>query len=306
MKHAHKYSIPQAYRELATLSESGIAMADAFKRSSFMNYPDSGVILRALEGGSSLSKALSYGSFSRRSDRIHLEVAEYGGFVPSTLKQIAVGEEQRAQHLRRIKTRWLMQLATLAIAWLAGLVVAAFSSEVSFIGKLLTNTLYCGLVLMELAYINRLTQKESWWWLNQCCRWGKLHTPVGQHLICAHWLKLLGHQLKAGIDAAAGLKKMEGMIADANMRHRVQSAQAQVEQGGSLMEALISTGIVSDAQKKSLLITGEKSGRLEEMIDRTAHQSEEALQLQLNEIFFWLPKVVYVFVVVFAMKVIFP
>lgn len=297
--------LPQWLRELATLLDSGIPAADAFRKSSLMAHPMGRRMAQMLSDGKTLTAAFNRGLFLHAADRVMLHAAEAGGFVPTVLKQLALRAEQRERRQKQMQVRWLLLIAILTIAWLSGLLVAYFSPEQSFVAALFGNTLVCAFMLGMLRCVSGLMAKDSWWWLNTMCRFGRLHHTTGQHLMAAHWLRLVSQQIGAGLDAATALENMVGLLSHALVQISVRQAANLVAEGHSLVDAFMAAHLVSAPSITGPLVAGEHSGQLVDALTRAADMSEAALQDMLAELQAWIPRVLYVFVAIFAISVIF-
>lgn len=297
--------LPQGLRELATLLESGISAAEAFQKSSFHEHPAGRTAAKKLRQGQSVASVLGLTLLPSPADRTLLAAAEFGGFLPETLRELAQHAEQRDRRIRQLKSRSVFYLAVLAIAWLAGVVVAYFSVEQSVLQALFVNTALCVVMGIFLRGINRLLMQDSWWWLNALCRFGRLHTPVTQKLMAARWLSLLGRQLAAGIDAARSLENMVKLLPDTDVSQAVRDAARLTAQGHSMAQALSEVNLVTAPEVVGPLVAGEHSGRLPEALAHAAALADAQLQSLLSELVAWIPRFLYVIVCLFSISVIF-
>lgn len=308
-KVARNAPLAQWFRELATMLEAGIPAADAFQKSSLIHHWAGPQALKSLRDGQSLTMALNKNFFPRQSDRVMLQAAEAGGFMPDALKRLAQQAEARDQRVRQIRTRWLLLVAILLIAWFAGAVVAWFSveatPEVSFPKTIFLNTIVCASVVMVYRWVNQLMCKDGWWWLNAMCRLGWLHKTVAQQIMAAHWLDLLGQQLAAGLDAASSLRNMMRLLPHPPVQVAVRRASELVAQGHALSDVLRETKLITAAEITGALVAGEASGRLAPALLHVAQLADAQLQIRLDELQSWIPRALYVLVVLFALTVIF-
>lgn len=296
--------LPQWLRELATLLESGIPAADAFHKSSLMQLPAGRRMAQMLNDGQSISAAFGRGLFLHAADRVLLKAAEAGGFVPTVFKQLATRAEQRAARVRKMRVRWHLLTAILVIGWVAGFLLACFSTTQSVLSALIGNTLICALVFWLMRCINGLMCKDSWWWLNTLARFGRFHAQTAQNLMAAHWLRLLSQQISAGLDAATAMDNMVGLLSYAPVQASVRAASEMVAEGNTLRDALMSAHLLSAAKITGQLLAGEYSGSLEASLTRVADDAEAQLQSLLQELQDWIPRLLYVIVVFFAISVI--
>jgi type II secretory pathway component PulF len=292
-------------RELATLLDAGVAPAEALGKTSVMELPAGKTAQRQLRQGHSLSVVFGRSLMPHAADRTMLMAAEAGGFVPSQLKKLAQLAEARAKRVAQLQVRWRLFMLVLAIAWLAGTVVAYFSPEVHLFGGVLVNTFMCTVILMVCRWINFLMFQDSWWWLDTMVRLGQLHNPLGQQLMLAHWLQLLSLQLSAGLDAAMSLRNMVGLVPFSAFKASVRRTEALVVSGRSITYALMEANLVSGSAVVAPLHAGEQSGRLVEAMQQAATLAEQSLRERTDSLVFWAPKVMYVFVALFAMRIIF-
>lgn len=300
----HFPRLPQWLRELATLLESGVPAADAVQKSSLHQITTGQKVVRLLQQGQSVSNALRLTLFSSTGDRILLQAAESGGFIPETLRQLARRAEQRDSRQRQFKSKLWLLYAVLVIAWLAGFVIVLFAPDGKVFSMLLVNTLICGVMLVLLRWVSALFMRDCWWWLNLLCGWGRLHYPLGQKLMAANWLLLLSRQLAAGLDAVRSLENMVGLLADEGVQRSVRYAARLAANGTSVAQALIEADLVSAPTIMGPLVAGEQSGCLADALARSAVLAENDLQETVEEYVAWMPRVLYVMVCLFVISVI--
>lgn len=89
--------------------------------------------------------------------------------------------------------------------------------------------------------------------------------------------------LKSGLNPERGLEFSEKLIADSCFREKVLSCKEKLEEGCDLGEAFQETGIFTGLYARMASIAN-KSGRLDEVMDKIARQYEEEIDAKLSSI----------------------
>ena len=112
------------------------------------------------------------------------------------------------------------------------------------------------------------------------------------------WVSSIRLMLAAGIGIVDALKSASNTVHSPLIAAAYKRAAPQI--GGQLevSEALASTGVFPD-HVIQFWATGEKSGRLDEMLDRLAKFYEERWRHSLDQTVIWLPRIAYGLVVIF-------
>lgn len=112
------------------------------------------------------------------------------------------------------------------------------------------------------------------------------------------WVSSIRLMLAAGIGIVDALKSASNTVHSPLIAAAYKRAAAQI--GGQLevSQALASTGVFPD-HLIQFWATGEQSGRLDEMLDRLAKFYEERWRHSLDQTMIWLPRIVYLFVMIY-------
>jgi type II secretory pathway component PulF len=147
------------------------------------------------------------------------------------------------------------------------------------------------------------------WLISLLARW--LFTVPGlnvslERLLCAvpvfgrlrfdyalnQWVSSIRLMLAAGIGVVDALKSASDMAQSPLIADAYKRAAPQISSGLEVSQALASTGAFPD-HLVQYWATGEKSGRMDEMLDRVAAFYEDRWRRSLDHVVTWLPRIAY-------------
>jgi type IV pilus assembly protein PilC len=114
----------------------------------------------------------------------------------------------------------------------------------------------------------------------------------------SQWLSSIRLMLAAGIGIVPALKSASNMAHSPLIAEGYEKAAPQISSGLDVSQALAATGVFPDDMIQ-FWATGEKSGRMDEMLDRLAKLYEERWRRSLDQTVTWLPRIAYGLVVAF-------
>jgi type II secretory pathway component PulF len=283
----------QQTRELATMVEAGISIADAWEKSSASQHLAGQSILKALRQGTKLAVAFRRFGLVTAPQQIFLAAADDAGSLPSALLRLATEGEQRAARRKQLGSRLGITYFLLFIGWSVGMVLAIAESSEELGSVFFTNIAKCLIAYVIIQMIAKLCFKDSWWWMRQAWNFGGLKSKAYSLNFITHWLDLLGWQLAAGIDAASSLRAMQGLIPGSTYRSATGNAIKLVQNGQTLSVALSDSGLLPNVEIESVLVAAEASGKIGESLEHQTRLAEHDLNLYIDQLMFWLPKVLY-------------
>ncbi len=120
----------------------------------------------------------------------------------------------------------------------------------------------------------------------------------------SQWVSSIRLMLKAGIGIVPALETASRMVDSPLIAAAYQRAAPLIDNHMDVSAALASTGVFPDYLVQ-LWATGEKSGQMDEMLDRLGVFYEESWRTSLDHAVTWLPRIVYALVVVYMVSQIF-
>lgn len=285
--------LPQQLRELATLITSGVPLADAWAKSSFMSHPAGLAIHRKLEKGSSLPAALRAFNLVTAPLQISLAAADNAGSLGQSLQELAADYEQREANVHKLRSKFYVIYLLLFVGWGASLALAAVSTPEYFFTTIFRNSIWCLVCLVMIKMVTRIVLKDGWWWLEQAWSFGAKGHKAYQWSLITNWYALLSKQLKAGVDIASAIRGMAGLLGQASYRKAINNAASAVGSGHSLSQALAESDLLPDSAFRTILDSAEASGRLAETLDQQVCIAEQQLEIFRNNVMFWIPKGLY-------------
>jgi type II secretory pathway component PulF len=295
----------QQAREFTTLLSAGIPIADAWEKSSAIEQPKGKSVLKSLRQGSTLAISLKRFNLVTEPQRIYIAAAENAGTLSEALLRLATESEQRLARRKQLASRLGTTYFLLFIGWSVAMVLAVADSSSELGTVFFINIGKCLLAYLVIRIIASLCFKDSWWWLQQFWNFGGLDTKVYRLSFVTQWLDLLARQLAAGVDASSSLKAMQGLIRNAAYRKAATKAIKLVQDGQSLSLALTESGLVPAGEIASVLVAAETSGNLGDSLAHQASLAETDLNLYIDHLMFWVPKLLCALCAIVALSMAF-
>ncbi|NKB32674.1 MAG: hypothetical protein GKR91_06215 [Pseudomonadales bacterium] len=292
----------QQTRELTTLVSAGLSIAEAWQKSSAIQHPAGKSVLKALQQGSSLAASFRRFGLVTAPQQIFLAAADDAGALSDALLRLATEGEQRVARRKQLASKLGVTYFLLFIGWSVGMVLAVAESSDELGSVFFINVGKCLLAYFFIQLIAKLCFKDSWWWLQQAWKFGRRKSKGYQLSFVTHWLDLLGWQLAAGIDAANSLKAMQGLISGAGYRKATANAIKLVQNGQPLSVALADSELLPNAEIASVLTAAEAAGKIGESLKHQSTLAQHNLDLYIDQLMFWLPKLLYVLAAVVALS----
>lgn len=244
-----------------------------------------------VQQGQSFYQVLLQQAFFSRGQLLQVQIAEQSGKLPQLLMQFSHSMQQRDERQRQLKTRLILSQGVIAIACIAGMVLALFKggsvlpSLLSLIVMLLiTHVLFRVLAVDAVYVVARIWQGNSW--LNR--------VSLYRGLFEQQWYGLLLIQLEAGIDAVQAMTELKNAFPCRVLQQHVRRCMLYLDKGYSLTAALGQAGLILSSDLKQLLLVGEKSGRLVPMLRHYLEAEQKKLNLIIDGCYEWLPRFYYV------------
>lgn len=257
-------------------------------------------VLKLVQGGAYLSDAMAKHPEAFSDFYINMvKAGEIGGVLPDVLNRLGLSLES-SQELRdfiisaMIYPLFLVLVGGASLVVLLTFVIPKFSVIFSDLGT--------ALPLSTKVLLTLSTELKNWWWLipmgiaavaflydrysrtpNGRLRLDrlKLRLPMMGELITkvetVRFARTLGVLLKSGVSILMALELVRATIANKVVADAMKHVHARVKEGDRLSKSLEEAGILP-ALGLQMIIVGEESGRLEEMLSQVAGSYEKSVK----------------------------
>lgn len=254
-----------------------------------------------VQQGQSFYQILLQLSFFSRGQLLQVQIAELSGKLPQLLMQFAHSMQQQYARKQQLKVRLILSQAVIAIASVAGIVLALLKGGsvlptlLSLIAMLFITRLLFWLLAVDKVYLLAcIWQGNSW-----------LHrVALYKRFFEQQWYGLLVMQLETGIDAAQALNQLKEAFPSRDLQQQLRRCIAYLDKGYALTAALSQSGLILSSDLKQLLLAGEKSGRLAPMLRHYLDVEQKKLDVMLDSCYEWLPRFYYVVAVSVMLRVV--
>lgn len=300
------------YTELGVLLDSGVDVARAL---AILEKNDGNAAVAAtaartramVESGTAFARAGQRAGLLRGLDFEILQAAEQAGHLGAVLQRLAAWHAARATRARLIKSRMLLPagvlLLALFVAPLPALVAGNMNGTDYLLGivTIVLQVLFAAWLLWQVpGWLRARSAESSNVFDRQRLRvpfFGRLH----QRREVLQVLESFELLYSAGVTPLQALQLAADSATNGHVRERFKQALAQLHQGVPLAEAFDASGMLS-ASASQLLLTGDASGRLTEMLRRIAAVERGELEAIDEQIAAWAPRLVYALVAFWMTK----
>ncbi|MFZ2644059.1 MAG: type II secretion system F family protein [Verrucomicrobiia bacterium] len=295
------------YRQLATMLNAGVSMERALKS---LESAAAGRALRGvsaavgarIRGGGDLAEAM--GEHEGVFPVLHRELVRVGertGTVDRVLRQLAEMVEQMAAIRKEIWVQMIYPLLLLHLSVVLGpLPQLVFTRDYGAYGRAILSAL--AVLYVAAAMV--------WWMVRQISRdrsrlaladrlvlavpvLGKIH----RDLSLTRLFSALKALLNGGIGILEAMPRAGAASGSALLAAAANAAVPELKRGESLVTALAD---VLPGDALGLIATGQESGKLDEMLDHLERHFMEETRRRLRALAEWLPKLIYVSVVLWV------
>ena len=303
MPYAASMTKSQALSQMATLVSAGMPVASALER--LERECLSPKARRRLHADQThIVQRMQESDFITPSEASQLSLALQTGRLEPCLKTLARAAEQRHLRRRRLASRLWLSLAMLAVGLLASLAVSAFRLEVSALQTLagaFWPNLAVPLTLMGLS--RWLMGKDRIWWARGYARWpGASRLSLLRQNWENTWMSELYYQYDAGRDPITAVKALKPLAGNHRFNSGLTRALQKLWAGHSLHQSFAASGLPLSPGLLSHLQTGERSGRLSDLLARWLEAAEADLNRKLELLLEWWPRLLYVLSAVCALQ----
>lgn len=236
------------------------------------------------------------GLFSKLESRL-IRAAMNAGSPASMYLRLADYATDRAMQISTMKSR----LALPAFMFLAALFIQPIPA---LVGGSLSLAGYAWQVIKPILFLAALIYGFKWLVNRDAQSKGKslyqsvpLYGPIFVRRNLRDFFESLALMLEAGVSMLEALPAALDTVEDGDIRRTLAKIRPQIEQGGSLTDALRGVAYIQDERVIQFAQTGEASGTLPEMLMRHTKIETESINSFLEQLTMWAPRIVYGIVV---------
>jgi len=294
------------FRDLATLIEAGMPVLDAARKVavSHQNVQLWSFVIRELEAGRKLNIALSKSKLISSYEQEIISVSEFSGRLSQGLRAIADSYDIRRKRVSKFKSKLYFPFAVLAIAIVVSAIKTLTSgSQEPFFSVISNAMLWLVLSLFLTRMLSNLIQKSTSFWLQlmKNSSQNEWYQMQFQQVVFGALL----WQMNSGIDFKAGFLRISKLLAVTSLTKKLKQASAYCGQGLSISQSCIRSKLPITNEFKEVLLTGEQSGQWEHSIEKYLKQQSILLDIKVDSILEWIPRVYYGLIALIAILVIF-
>ncbi|NVJ61298.1 MAG: type II secretion system F family protein [Gammaproteobacteria bacterium] len=286
--------------ELATLIDAGIPPEKAIHS---LNRPDNRWqhAGQLISEGKTLSSALFNSKLIQPFEHELLKVSEASGRLNYGLHELAKISTEREASISRIKAKLFLPFAVLLVAITVSTLLSLLAQSASVASVIVEGViqLLVAIAIIKLCFnVIRAdtTKKLSWFSSFNSFSWYKIYFQ--QTLFQA-----ILWQLDSGIDIKSALQRIS-MLFNKPIKNKLIQVAKQCAKGSPLGDALKRSGLPIESHFIELIRTADETGTWSSVLTNQLKLNKELLELQLNTLVEWLPRIFYAMVVVIAIRTI--
>ncbi len=289
------------FRELATLIDAGITPAHAIKKLGFSSAAWQSAYNNT-ERGYALSNALFQAKLVSKYEKELLAISETSGQLTSGLKQLAQIAEKRDAQVSKLRSKLVLPSAVLLVAIIVSNLLNALSGA-SAAEIILTVALQLGSVLVILKFIFSLIRKNPNDLLNTFSAFNglRIYQLAFQQIIFSGLLWMY----RAGVDFESAFRKLGFQLQNKQYQRELHSIAHKCSTGQSVVSSLLAANLPLNSSFLQILQSAEVSGSRLHTLEHKLLLDGQELELRIDQIFEWIPRLLYSVVAVIAIAVIF-
>ncbi|HEY8099503.1 MAG TPA: type II secretion system F family protein [Burkholderiaceae bacterium] len=289
------------FAQLAVMEKSGLSVHQALDllRMPVKYQPRIAMMRKWLARGSDISAAGYRSGLFTRLDANLVGAAASAGSPASTYKRLAEYYTQRANQERTIKARLSLPCCVLVLGLFVQPLPALFSGAISG-GSYLLHAVgsLAAIAVLVFVWLKLFSLHEGPPSIVQTSL-GNLAMKIplfGKMLIRRNirdFFQSLALMVEAGMPILQAIPKALDTIQLGAVNRAFGSIQSKIERGNTLAQALVGISYLDSGRTQALIVTGEASGSLPEMLFRYADMETSAINDFNQQVAEWLPRIIY-------------
>jgi type IV pilus assembly protein PilC len=227
-----------------------------------------------------------------------LAVGYSHGRLDRVLDDLASHHEDATDWWSRLRNRLGFPAAVLLLGWLVLPLPQLFTGQLPFLAYLIQNLLL--LAILVFLWRRLTTPGQLHRFLDLVLRLPAISKPV-QEYYRYRFLRQLACLYDAGLELRETLDIAVSSCDSPLLRNRWSRITEAVKSGGDISEALHRYQAL-DNTGYALVLAGEASGRLGDMLNHEARRLEQAVKLRLDGLVDWLPRIAYILVLLLLLN----
>jgi type II secretory pathway component PulF len=293
------------FHDLAALNGAGIDMLEAVKiiASSHLKVTVWPVIISRIANGSTLAKALGDCGVINSYEQEIIAVAEFAGRTEQALSWLAKNYEKRLRRISQLRYKLLLPLAVLLIGIIAfSILTLVKNPEVT----VLSVVSQAGIILVAVFVITKvmlfLFQKD----ISNFIASSSLlsHSKLYKRLFEQVFFTALLWNNKSGIDFKTGFLRLSKLTQSKSLKKRLMMASAYCGQGLTITKSIQKAELPVTIEFIQILEIAQASGRWDETVEHYLNQQQVMLDMKIDSVVEWLPRIYYLFIVAFVGSII--
>ncbi len=291
--------------ELATLTEAGISIVQAMSK---VHLPPKNRLLWAgvksqLEQGKSLAKSLGESGLISRYELEIISVSEEAGRLPEGLKMIAETSTKRILRVKRLQSKLYLPFFVLVIAIAISSLLTLVKNPSIPVGMIILRAfLWLGVAIVITRMVLRFLKNDACTWL-----------ILAKKLAHTDWYKMqfaqvvfgaLYWQIRSGIDFQAGFMRITKLINHKIIIKKLKKTSQLCGEGKSVYQSIQQAQLPLTQECLQILLVAEESGNWETTMKHYLDNQSELLEIKMNSLFEWAPRIYYSLTAVVAISVI--
>jgi type II secretory pathway component PulF len=290
------------FRDLATLINAGISPQQALKQLTLSGNPLWVKAENQVAKGKPLSNALYQNRLIGRYEKEILDVAEQAGRLPEGLMHIANQVEKREQRLSRLKSKLYYPFAVLVIAILVSSILQIVNHHTNFLSVFSKGILLLALAMIITRWIISVLNLDACQVLDkfQFLSSHSWYSLLFQQVVfgCLSW------QIQSGIDFKTAFQRVSRLLNNKQLKQQLLKVAQHCGQGNSVAQSLAASELPINHDFQAILHSAEQSGEWSSAIRRALQLQQQELELRIQNLFDWAPRLYYGLVAVIAIGVI--
>lgn len=298
------------FSALATLLHTGITPAEAIAllRKQYVHLrPELARMANALKAGQSLHQAFRATQLLHTIDLEILFTAEQAGKTVDAIKFIGKRFDSRVSRLKKIKSQLVLPTLIFILAIIIGFVMQVVNQTASVGAASLQSILYILGFTITMKAIFVGVSKDCITWMKLLSRAGMSSWfNLAKRCFEYTWLTLFLWQHTSGIDWVTATERISNLAPHNSFQQKIHALTIALQQGQSLSKALTISGVPISQTAMLTLRTGESSGNMGQSLQPYLALEAERLDDAIQVLTDWLPRLCYVFIVLFVISYVIP
>ncbi len=293
------------FDDLAILHSAGMNSLEAIQTiaSSHLEITVWPSIISKISSGSTLANALGDCGIVNRYEQEIIAVAEFSGRTEQALSWLAKNYEKRLRRVSQLRYKLMLPLAVLLIGIIAfSILTIVKNPEVTVLSVLSQAGIILVIVFVITKVMLYLFQKDIFNFIANSSLLS--HINLYKRLFEQVFFTALLWNSKSGIDFKTGFLRISKLVQSKSLKKRLVMTSTYCGQGLSVTKSIQKAELPVTIEFIQVLNIAEASGRWDETVEHYLNQQQAKLDMNIDSVVEWLPRIYYLFIVVFVGSII--